>query len=42
MNLRLKQFALGVSAGLTAQALRALWQWLRAPGRPRSPSPERR
>lgn len=31
MNRRIRQFVLGVTAGLTAQALRALWQWLRVP-----------
>jgi hypothetical protein len=31
---RLRQFVLGVSAGLTAQALLALWRWLRAPAAP--------
>jgi hypothetical protein len=29
-----RQFLLGVAAGLTAQGLRALWQWLRAAGAP--------
>ena len=27
----LRRFALGVGAGLTAQAMLGLWRWLRAP-----------
>lgn len=28
---RIRQFAFGVAAGLTAQGLRALWRWLKDP-----------
>jgi hypothetical protein len=31
VKLRGQQFLLGVAAGLTAQAISALWHWLRAP-----------
>ena len=34
MKLRGQQFVLGVAAGLAAQAISALWHWLRAPALP--------
>jgi hypothetical protein len=32
LGTRGRQFLLGVAVGLTAQGLRALWQWLRSAG----------
>ena len=38
MKLRGQQFVLGVAAGLVAQAISALWHWLRAPALPPPPT----
>jgi hypothetical protein len=41
LNTQVQRFALGVAAGLTAQALAAFWRWLRQPA-PSTTSPARR
>jgi hypothetical protein len=38
VSARLLQFALGVAAGVVAQALAAAWRWLREPAAPGAPA----